>query len=91
MSSRISSHFGLHGLKTDPGLETERLLLRALLLAVTSLWPHQVGSRNEIYSARWKLTPISDQAKDLRSVHTRRQVAATRRGDRSLRVYRSGD
>ena len=24
-----------------------------------------------------------------RSVHTRRQVAATRRGDRSLRVYRS--
>ena len=65
MSSRISSHFGLHGLKTDPGLETERLLLRALLLAVTSLWPHQVGSRNEIYSARWKLTPISDQAKDL--------------------------
>ena len=45
--------------------ETERLLLRALLLAVTSLWPHQVGSRNEIYSARWKLTPISDQAKDL--------------------------
>ena len=27
----------------------------------------------------------------LRSVHTRRQVAATRRGDRSLHVYRSGD
>ena len=27
--------------------------------------------------------------KSLRSVHTRRQVAATRRGDRSLRVYRS--
>ena len=65
MSSRILSHFGLHGWKTDPGLETERLLLRALLLAVTSLWAHQVGSRNEIYSARWKLTPISDQAKDL--------------------------
>ena len=27
----------------------------------------------------------------LRSVHTRRQVAATRRGDRSLHVYWSGD
>ena len=59
ISSRISSHFGLHGWKTDPGLE----ILRALLLAVTSLWPHKVGSRGEIYSARWKLMPISDQAK----------------------------
>ena len=27
----------------------------------------------------------------LRSVHTRRQVAATRRGDKLLRVYRSGN
>ena len=26
---------------------------------------HSADSRNEIYSARWKLTPISDQAKDL--------------------------
>ena len=32
-----------------------------------------------------------DKAVPLRSVHTRRHVAATRRGDRSLRVYRSGD
>ena len=38
-------------------------MLRALLLAVTSLWPHKVGSTDEIYLARWKL--ISDQAKDL--------------------------
>ena len=36
-----------------------------LLLAVTSLWPPKVGSRGEIYSARWKLMLISDRAKDL--------------------------
>ena len=35
--------------------------LRALLLTVESLWPHEVGSRGEIYSARWKLMLISDQ------------------------------
>ena len=29
------------------------------------VWPHKVGSRGEIYSARWKLKLISDQAKDL--------------------------
>ena len=34
-------------------------------MAVTSLWSHKVGSRVEIYSARWKLMLISDQAKDL--------------------------
>ena len=27
----------------------------------------------------------------VRSVHTRQQVAATRRGDRSIHVYRTGD
>ena len=32
-----SSHFGLHGRKTDPGLETKDWILRALLLVVTSL------------------------------------------------------
>ena len=43
----------------------ERLdIQRALLLAVTSLWPHNVGSRVEIYWARWKFFLISDQAKD---------------------------
>ena len=40
-------------------------ILRALLLAVKSLWPQKVGSRDEIYLARWKLMLISDQAKDL--------------------------
>ena len=40
-------------------------MLRALLFAVTSLWPQKVGSRGEIYSARWKLRLISDQAMDL--------------------------
>ena len=38
-------------------------ILRALFLAVTSLWPHNVGSRDGIYSARLKLMLISDQAK----------------------------
>ena len=51
--------------KTDPGLETESWILRALLLAVTSLWPHKVGSRVEIYSTGWKFMLISDQAKEL--------------------------
>ena len=37
-----------------------------LSLAVTSLWPHRVGSRGEIYSARWKLMLISDQVKDFK-------------------------
>ena len=34
-------------------------------MAVKSLWPHKVGSRGEIYSARWQLMPISDQDKGL--------------------------
>ena len=40
-------------------------ILRAFSLSVTSLWPHKVGSRGEIYSARCKLMLISDQVKDL--------------------------
>ena len=36
-----------------------------LLLAVTSFWPQKVGSRGEIYLARWKLMLISDQAQEL--------------------------
>ena len=65
ISSRISSHFGLHRWKTDPGLRRKDWILRALLLVVTSLWAHKVGSSVEIYSARWKFMLISDQAKDL--------------------------
>ena len=42
------------------GLRRKDWILRALLLAVTSLWRHKVGSRGEIYSARWKLLLISD-------------------------------
>ena len=34
-------------------------------MAVTSLWPHKVGSRVEMYSTRWKFMLISEQAKDL--------------------------
>ena len=32
------------------------------MLAVKSLCPHKVGSSGEVYSARWKLMLISDQA-----------------------------
>ena len=35
------------------------------MFAVTRLWPHKVGSRVEIYLARWKFMLISDEAKDL--------------------------
>ena len=56
---------GYTGERLIPDLRRKDWTLRALLLAVTSLWPHQVGSRDESYSARWKLTLISDQAKDL--------------------------
>ena len=47
------------------GLRRKDWILGALLLAAKSLWPHKVGSRGEIYSARWKLMLISDQAKDV--------------------------
>ena len=53
------------GERLIPGLTWKDWILRALLLAVTSLWRHKVGSRDEIYSARWKLTLIFDQARDL--------------------------
>ena len=56
---------GYAGERLIPGLRRKDWILRALLLAVTSLWPHKVGSRVEIYSARWKFMLISDQAKDL--------------------------
>ena len=47
------------------GLKGKDWILRGLLLAVTSLWPHKVGPRDQIYSARWKLVLIPNQAKDL--------------------------
>ena len=56
---------GYAGERLIPGLRRKDWILRALLLAVTSLWPHKVGSRVEIYSARWKLMLISEQAKNL--------------------------
>ena len=56
---------GYTGERLIPGSRRKDWILRALLLAVTSLWPHKVGSKDEIYSATWKLTPISDQAKDI--------------------------
>ena len=52
---------GYTGERLILGLRRKDWRLRALLLAVTSLWPHRV----EIYSARWKFMLISDQAKDL--------------------------
>ena len=56
---------GYTGERLILGLRRKDWTLRALLLAVTSLWPHKVGSSAEIYSARWKFMLISDQAKDL--------------------------
>ena len=61
--------------------------------------PHQSMSCCNLL---WRLAPVkkktkkTDQQKQKpfplsRSVHTRRQFAATRRSDRSLHVYRSGD
>ena len=49
---------GYTGERLIPGLRRKDWILRALLLAVTSLWPHKVGSRVEIYSARWKFMLI---------------------------------
>ena len=57
---------GYTGVRLIPGLRRKDWILRALLLAVRTLWPHKVGSRVEIYSIRWwKFMLISDQAKDL--------------------------
>ena len=55
---------GYTGKRLIPGLIPKDCILRALLLAVTSLLPHKVGSRVEIYSARWKFMLTSDQVKD---------------------------
>ena len=49
-------------LAINPDMRRKDWILRALLLAVTSLWPHKVGSMGDIDSARWKLILISDQA-----------------------------
>ena len=67
-SYNIFSYFASFGYTDErriPGLRRKDWKLRALSLAVTSLWPQKVGSRGEIYSARWKFMLISDQAKDL--------------------------
>ena len=65
-ASNIFSYFvsfGYTGERLIPGLRRKDWILRALLLEVTSLWLQKVGSRGEIYSARWKLVLISDSAK----------------------------
>ena len=49
-------------LAINPDMRRKDWILRALLLAVTSLWPHKLGSRDDIDSARWKLMLISDLA-----------------------------
>ena len=60
---------GYTGERLIPGLRRKDWILRALLLAVTSLWPHKVGSRVEICSARFlfvidnKLTTLNTQQK----------------------------
>ena len=67
----------LHWWKTDLWRETEKLLdITSFVVAVKSLWPHKVGARGEIYSARWKLMLISDQAKDLKIVLKAGRAAA---------------
>ena len=63
--SYFVSEFGYTGERLISGLRRKDWILRVLFLAVTSLWPQKGGSRNEIYSARWKLMLISDRAKDL--------------------------
>ena len=68
VASNVFSYFasfGYIGETLIPGLRRKDWKLRALSLAVTSLWPQKVRSRGEIYSSRWKLMLISDQAKDL--------------------------
>ena len=54
-SSNIFLYFVTFGYTSErliPGLRRKDWILRALLLAVTSLWPHKVGFRGEIYLAR---------------------------------------
>ena len=43
---------GYTGVRLIPGLRRKDWILRALLLAVKSLWPYKVSSRDEIYSTR---------------------------------------
>ena len=65
ISSLTSSHLATRVKDRSRGLRRKDWILRAVVLAVTSLCPHKVGSRDEIYWAKWKLMLISDQAKDL--------------------------
>ena len=68
VASNIFSYFASFsciGERLILGLRRKDWKLRALSLAVTSLWPQKVRARGEIYSARWKFMLISDQAKDL--------------------------
>ena len=50
-----------------PGLRQKDWILRALLLAVTSLWPHKVGSRDKNLFGEMEIDADfdSDQAKNL--------------------------
>ena len=47
------------------------IILRALMWAVTSLWPQKVAFRSQNYSARAKLMLISDQARDCKNLFWR--------------------
>ena len=47
------------------GLRPKGIILRALMWAVTSLWPQKIAFRIQNYSAREKLMLISDQARHL--------------------------
>ena len=65
-ASNIFSYFvSFRATGVISGLRRKDWILRALLLAITSLWRQKVGSMGEIFSARWKLLLISDQAKNL--------------------------
>ena len=50
------------------GLRQKGIILRALMWAVTSLWPQKVAFGSQNYSATAKLMLISDQARDLLKV-----------------------
>ena len=53
VTSRISSPSLATPERMIPGLKRKDWIFRALFLAVTSLWPHKVGSKNKIHSVRW--------------------------------------
>ena len=64
VSSRISSPSLATPEKLIPCLKRKDWILRALFLAVTSLWPHKVGSKNKIHSVRCtRLMMISEMLK----------------------------